>query len=338
MRIIKPLLATIAMLVCSATMNAHDFEVDGIFYNILSKENKTVEVTFSGNTYSSKANEYTENVTIPQKVEYEGNEYMVTGIGAEAFRGCFKLLNVNIPEGITKIGSSAFRECKKLSSIIIPEGVTSIGDLAFNGCSSLASVVIPEGVTSIGKQAFYGCTSLVSVIIPEGMTSIGNYTFKGCTSLTSVVIPEGVTSIGYGAFQECTNLTSVVISEGLTTIYYDVFAGCTSLTSVVIPKSVTSIGSSAFSGCTSLISVKSLSLEEPSVGDRAFNGISANAVLYVPEGAVYQNWYPYFSRVEHLTEEEMTGIENVMLDVKQGVTYDLKGRNVDASKNRGIYN
>ena len=146
------------------------------------------------------------------------------------------------------------------------------------------------------------------------MTSIGNYTFYKCTSLTSVVIPEGVTDIGESVFENCTSLTSVVIPEG-----------------------VTSIGAFAFCDCTSLTSVKCLSLNEPSVDKWTFDGISANAVLYIPEGAVYQNWYPYFSRVEHLTEEEMTGIENVMLDVKQGVTYDLKGRRVDASKSRGIY-
>ena len=55
MKTIKTLLATIALLLCSETMNAHDFEVDGIYYNILSENNKTVEVTFKGDTYSSIA-------------------------------------------------------------------------------------------------------------------------------------------------------------------------------------------------------------------------------------------------------------------------------------------
>ena len=294
MKTIKTLLATIALLLCSGTMNAHDFEVDGIYYNILSENNKTVEVTFKGDTYSSKANEYTDSVTIPQKVDYEGNEYAVTGIGTEAFRACFKLLSVNIPDGVVIIGQQAFGGCQKLTSVAIPEGVTSIGANAFSGCTSLTSVVIPEGVTSIGINAFAGCTSLTSVVIPEGVTSIGAYAFGGCTSLASVVIPEGVTSIG----------------------------------------------ERAFSGCKSLTSVKSLSSEEPEIytsGESTFGNISKNAILYIPEGASYPNWEPYFSKVEYLTEEEITGIEDVMPEVRKSVIYDINGLRVKAPVKGGIY-
>ena len=271
MKTIKTLLATIALLLCSETMNAHDFEVDGIYYNILSENNKTVEVTFKGDTYSSNTNEYTGSVTIPQKVDYEGNEYTVTEIGEEAFRGCFKLLSVNIPNG-----------------------VVTIGQQAFGGCQKLTSVAIPEGVTSIGNYTFQDCTSLTSVVIPESVTSIGNYTFYGCSSLSSVGIPEGVTSIG----------------------------------------------ERAFSGCKSLTSVKSLSSEEPEIytsGESTFGNISKNAILYIPEGASYPNWEPYFSKVEYLTEEEITGIEDVMPEVRKSVIYDINGLRVKDPVKGGIY-
>ena len=36
MKTIKQLLITVAVLLCSVTANAYDFEVDGIYYNILS--------------------------------------------------------------------------------------------------------------------------------------------------------------------------------------------------------------------------------------------------------------------------------------------------------------
>ena len=272
MKIIKTLLATIALLLCSETMNAHDFEVDGIYYNILSENNKTVEVTFKGDTYSSKANEYTDSITIPQKVDYEGNEYAVTRIGTEAFRGCFKLLSVNIPNGVVTIGRVAFGECQKLTSVAIPEGVTSIGNSAFSGCTKLTSVAIPGGVTSIGAWAFTDCTSLTSVVIPEGVTRIGD---------------------------------------------------------------------SAFHDCTSLISVKSLSSEEPQIDTTTFHltfgNISKNAILYIPEGSSYPNWEPYFSKVEYLTEEEITGIEDVMPEVRKSVIYDINGLRVKDPVKGGIY-
>ena len=48
---LKGLLLTL-LLVCSGIVYAHDFEVNGVYYNILSETDKTVEVTFKGNSYS----------------------------------------------------------------------------------------------------------------------------------------------------------------------------------------------------------------------------------------------------------------------------------------------
>ena len=52
MKTFKHFLAAL-LLMCSTVVSAHDFEVDGIYYNILSVEDKTVEVTYKG-TYSSE--------------------------------------------------------------------------------------------------------------------------------------------------------------------------------------------------------------------------------------------------------------------------------------------
>ncbi|MEE1289295.1 MAG: hypothetical protein UHK44_11975, partial [Bacteroidaceae bacterium] len=115
----------------------------------------------------------------------------------------------------------------------------------------------------------------------------------------------------------------------------------TSLASVVIPEGVTSIGEIAFDGCKSLTSVKSLSSEEPkintSLNAATFVNISANAILYIPEGASYPNWEPYFSKVEYLTEEEITGIEDVMPEVRKSVIYDINGLRVKDPVKGGIY-
>ena len=75
-----------ALLLCawlfSTVVWAYDFEADGIYYNILSSDDKTVEVTykFSGGSYSG-------DVTIPETVTNGGIEYRVTAIGDDAFRG-----------------------------------------------------------------------------------------------------------------------------------------------------------------------------------------------------------------------------------------------------------
>ena len=61
-------LFTALLLLCTTVVAAHDFEVDGIYYNILSEEEKTVEVTYKGISYNQYIAEYGGNVVIPKYV------------------------------------------------------------------------------------------------------------------------------------------------------------------------------------------------------------------------------------------------------------------------------
>ena len=54
---------------------------------------------------------YSGNVDIPAIVEYEGNTYVVTSIGASAFYKCSGLTSVTIPNNVTSIGVAAFQNC-----------------------------------------------------------------------------------------------------------------------------------------------------------------------------------------------------------------------------------
>ena len=75
---LNKLLLAIVGLFLSTTALAHDFEVDGIYYNYLDKSAKTVAVT-------SGAKRYTGSVIIPSSVTYNGTTYSVTEIGDYAF-------------------------------------------------------------------------------------------------------------------------------------------------------------------------------------------------------------------------------------------------------------
>ena len=81
-------LLTALLLLCSSVICAHDFEVDGIYYNVLSEEDKTVEVTFKGSSYSEYSNEYLGDVIMPISTIYDGINYSVIGIGNYAFASC----------------------------------------------------------------------------------------------------------------------------------------------------------------------------------------------------------------------------------------------------------
>ena len=253
------MLATLAVttLLIPSQALAYDFEFGGIYYNVTSIENLTVEVT----TYcATNLNEYDEHkysgdIVIPETVTYKNRKLSVTSIGQSAFRYCSGLTSIDIPDGVTSIGESAFYECSGLTSVDIPNSVTTIGWYSFNMCTGLTSVKIGDSVTEIGQDAFYGCSGLTSIDIPDGVTTIGGYAFRYCSGLTSVDIPNSVTSIGSYAFEGCSGLTSVDIGDGVTSIGSYAFEGCSGLTSVDIGDGVTSIGESAFEGCSGLTSV-----------------------------------------------------------------------------------
>lgn len=111
-----------AILCLSISASAFDFEVDGIYYNILSLEDLTCEVTYNADNRSSQYRSfydyrgrggtssisstypsYTGNVTIPSKVNYKGRELSVTGIGSYAFLNCTGLKSLSLPSSITQI-------------------------------------------------------------------------------------------------------------------------------------------------------------------------------------------------------------------------------------------
>ena len=268
MKTIKQLLITLAVLLCSATASAYDFEVDGIYYNITSITDLTVEVTYGDNEYSDK-------VIIPETVVYKSKVLKVTSIGSDAFEDCSGLTSVVIGNNVTSIPDYAFDGCSNLTSVVIGNNVTRIPYCAFSGCSNLTSVVIGNSVTSIGDYAFSGRSGLTSIEIPNSVTSIGEGAFYGCSGLTSVEIPNSVTSIGSDAFEDCSGLTSVTIGNSVTSIGSDAFEDCSGLTSVTIGNSVTSIGGYAFSGCSGL---KKIEFKCAKIGTW-FNGTSIEEVV-----------------------------------------------------------
>ena len=329
----RALVAIVFMLIGWLPSLAHDFEVDGIFYNKTS--GNTAAVTYEGDTWNSNYNEYSGNVVIPSSVDYNGTTYSVTSIGDDAFKycislksieignsvtsigddafsGCSNLTSIEIPNSVTSIGNNAFSGCLRLTSIEIPNSVTIIGEWAFSNCSSLTSIQIPNSVTSIGNQAFQFCTSLTSIEIPNSVTSIGDSAFNGCESLTSIEIPNSVTIIGDFAFSGCYSLTSIEIPNSVTSIGDSAFYFCYSLTSIEIPNSVTSIGEWAFHACSSLTKITCLAATPPMIESTTFSNYSAD--LYVPTGckATYEaaDYWRHFNIFEGTLDNPITLNDN----------------------------
>ena len=275
----KKQLLLFAMILLPLVASADPVEIDGIYYNLVSKT-KIAEVT-------SNPQKYTGSITIPESVNYENVVYSVKEIGESAFSYCSGLTSVTIPNNVTSIGKYAFYDCNRLPSITIPNSVTSIGESAFYFCSSLTSVIIPNSVTKIGSNAFYKCSSLTSVIIPNSVTSIEGGVFASCTKLTSVTIPNSVTSIEVIAFQNCSSLTSVTIGNSVTNIGDWAFNGCASLTTVTIGSGIKTIGGLAFAACPNLTDVTCQAESLPNTNVSAFkDSYIEYATLHVPSASI----------------------------------------------------
>lgn len=95
------------------------------------------------------------------------------------FAYCGDLKTVNVPTSVTSIGGGAFKNCFSLDFIDMPE-VNSIGSEAFGGCFNLkGDLVLSNKVKKLGDQAFAG-TGLTGVKW-EGAAgcTIGNNVFSG---------------------------------------------------------------------------------------------------------------------------------------------------------------
>ncbi len=160
-----------------------------------------------------------------------------------------------IDEECYNIASDAFNGCWRLTNIEIPDSVTTIGSHAFSGCSALTNIETPNSVTKIGSWAFNDCRALKKIKIPNSVTEIEDFTFVWCESLTSIKIPNSVTSVGGSAFGWCKALEKIKIPNSVTYIGNVAFMQCEALESIKIPNSVTEIGGSAFWGCKALTSI-----------------------------------------------------------------------------------
>lgn len=306
----KKLFTLLFVLVTTTTLWAYDFQVDGIYYNIL--EGNNVEVTTGGYTgRPPKLQEYTGSLNIPTTVTYNGTTYHVTRIGTKAFQNSKSLTSVTIPNSITGIGYMAFDNCgvyndesnwkddvlyvdnclirvrtTKSGAYTIKNQTKLVAGGAFEECSALTSVSIPNSVINIGMAAFQYCSSLMSLELPNSIECIENETFYKCTSLTMVTIPNSVTSIGSGAFSYCSSLTSITIPSSVTTIGENAFVSCISLTSIALPNSITTLETNVFNSCSSL---KSITIPNgvSEIGTGAFKYCTSLVSVVVPSSVGY---------------------------------------------------
>ena len=280
----KSVLCVLLMIGAAIPALGHDFEVDGIYYD-MNGDGATVSVTAKNKTQSWMA--YSNDVVVPATVDYDGQTYTVTAVADSAFYSCPSLRSVTLPETVTAIGNWALARNSNLVSVNIPEGVTRIGDWAFANDSHLTSIALGAAVT-LGERVFHGCSSLAvmtvdplnprydsrdncnaiiesatnsllfgckNTVIPATVTSIASHAFQLGAAPSSLTIPGSVASIGAEAFAYCTGLTNLTFEDGVQNIGDKAFSSCHNLMGIHLPASLVNLGDEAFAGCWSVTDI-----------------------------------------------------------------------------------
>ncbi len=321
----KRLLFLVALFVTTMAF-AYDAQIGGIYY-YLNSEKKTATVTHNGDLWGGGGYDNITTITIPSKVVYGGEEYIVTSIWDQTFYRNKTLSSVVISENIKEINYQAFAGCSSLTSVSLPNTLTFIGYGAFSGCKSLESITLPNSVTTIFDAAFGNCSSLKTITIPNSVTTLGSEinsfrnVFVGCSSLLSVNVEESnqyLTSVDGVLYNK--DKTKLIICPGAKTSFSIpntvviigkyAFQGCNFLSAIVIPESVTEIEDAAFYYCSSLESV-TFNNDNIKIGNDAFYGTPW--FENQPDGCIYVGNCLYTYKGEMA--------EGTHIDIKEGITF-----------------
>ncbi len=312
----KLLLVTIGLMI-SLAANAYDLNVDNIYYNIISLDELTLEVTKGDASFNS----YTGDVTIPETLEYKGKYFTVVKIGDFAFHQCPNVTAVAIPNSVISIGDGVFNGCTSLEKLIIGSGLSSMGGSVFYNCKSIAEItvspenmtymtednilynkdksklilatraldgmfIIPRSVIYIDEYAFSNCTKLSSLVIPANVSEIGNYAFDSCSGLNELKIEDSDETLkisAYSKIEECPIKKAYIGRNINSSNSYrgGLFNGNKKLESAEFGNKVTFIESSTFNSCVKLSNLI-LGSNIETIGDYAFSSCESLISIQFP--------------------------------------------------------
>ena len=125
-------------------------------------------------------------IKIPRTVKFEGQNYIVTGIGDNAFAFCIRIQGIELPTTMFFIGDRAFEGCTSLIDVVMPNSVIEMGANVFKDCDNVRHFVISQGLTEIPEGAFMNCKSVTDYFIPASVTALGCNAFDGYVNLKTV--------------------------------------------------------------------------------------------------------------------------------------------------------
>lgn len=300
------------------------------------------------NTFSSPANTLPAYILAGLRVSHLMLPRTLTAIGDGALMDS-RLVDLEMPAGLTAIGADAFAQCRSLTRVDLPEGVTEVADRTFEGCGQLAVISLPSTLRTVGARAFLGCSALEKIDMPVSLTSIGDEAFATsgldaialdgcrnlgrigkrafaqCVHLESATLPSGATELGEGVFFECRSLASVQLPARAVTLPALMLKGAENLTDIELPDGTTEIGALALAGMSAVGQV-TLPSSLAHIGDGAMEGWSGVREIDAMQlGAVPTLGEDVWAGVEQkdVTLQVPAGLENAFLATPQWQEFDI---------------
>ena len=151
----------------------------------------------------------------------------VTAIG-NSFANGVNYPRVVIPEGVLTIEDNAFRDCFGLREVVLPNTLQSIGIQSFMRCG-IISLTIPSGVQTIHKDAFkWAFTDLSEVTVNAESLTVNKGAFQNaymrkivfnCTTALTLDADIDTNPFNYqGCFDSCPNLYFFGFPESISVV------------------------------------------------------------------------------------------------------------------------
>lgn len=314
----KKYLLLFVMILLPMIVSADVVEIDGIYYNLITKGGSNFAEVTSGDT------KYSGDIIIPMEVKYDGIQYNVISIKEGTFNDCSELSSIVIPNSI-KVISNCFNSCDGLKIVSIPSSVESIDSWCFNGCTNIelvkitdlsawckikfgntqsnpvlyahklelngeiiSSLEIPNDITIVLDNTFNSCTTIHEISSFNNVTKIGMLSFAG-TGLKCLELPSSIKNLSMGAFNYCVELEELTIPESIKEIPQYAFSQCEKLKIVRLPSTLLGIGKNAFADCTDLSDVYCLVTDISNCNtdkDAFINSFIEATTLHVPSESI----------------------------------------------------
>ena len=350
----------------AATAQSQDFSQDGLYYKILSADEKTCELT---QRPAGSEGECGSDVTIPATVTSNGVSYSVIAIGSGAFDNC-AISKITIPSSIGRLDDDALAVKNYIPRIYINRTTPPITSVyAFTNTSLTKGNVtayVPKGclsnyqnnsiwrrfnlVENVEKvDTVYASNMLFASTGPYSCALIEKYN-SNCVFIPKAVPIKGTLhTVSSFKFKGNRSLSSKLLVlpdniyklDSLNSLYTDREVGGRDIYNLVLPRSLTEVGT---------ILVNTMSLQQIfmqtanppfSFNDDTFTGnVSCSTILNVPKGSLeaYRN-APGWKNFVRIREKEFLsppdeqfseGILNFTVYSEADKTCEVTGYNSDS--------